>query len=107
MRKQLTVIALLAAATLSAKDIFVNTPQTTLLLGVEENKPVHISYYGEKITDANEVYRAFSIWEEAYPAFGLGNNFTHALSVKHADGNRRTELVYQADTQTKEGNANV
>ena len=107
MRKQLTVIALLAAATLPAKDIFVNTPQTTLLLGVEENKPVHISYYGEKITDANEVYRAFSIWEEAYPAFGLGNNFTPALSVKHADGNMSTELVYQSDTQTKEGNATV
>lgn len=107
MRKQLTVIALLAAATLPAKDIFVNTPQTTLLLGVEENKPVHISYYGEKITDANEVYRAFSIWEEAYPAFGLGNNFTPALSVKHADGNMSTELVYQSDTETKEGNATV
>ena len=107
MRKQLTVIALLAAATLPAKDIFVNTPRTTLLLGVEENKPVHISYYGEKITDANEVYRAFSIWEEAYPAFGLGNNFTPALSVKHADGNMSTELVYQSDTETKEGNATV
>ena len=107
MRKQLTVIAMLAAATLPAKDIFVNTPRTTLLLGVEENKPVHISYYGEKITDANEVYRAFSIWEEAYPAFGLGNNFTPALSVKHADGNMSTELVYQSDTETKEGNATV
>ena len=107
MRKQLTVIALLAAATLPAKDIFVNTPRTTLLLGVEENKPVHISYYGEKITDAHGGYRACSIWEEAYAGFGLGNNFTPALSVKHADGNMSTELVYQSDTETKEGNSTV
>ena len=32
MRKQLTILALLAAASLPAKDIFVNTPRTTLLL---------------------------------------------------------------------------
>ena len=107
MRKQLTAIALLAAATLPAKDIFVNTPQTTLLLSAEEDKPVHISYYGGKITDANEVYRAYSIWQDAYPAFGLDNTFIPALSVKHADGNMSTELVYVSDTQTKEANATV
>ena len=81
MRKQLTILALLAAASLPAKDIFVNTPRTTLLLKAEDNKPLHISYYGDKVTDAEEVYRAFSLWQEAYPAFGLGNDFIPALSA--------------------------
>ena len=44
MRKQLTILALLAAASLPAKDIFVNTPRTTLLLKAEDNKPLHISF---------------------------------------------------------------
>lgn len=107
MRKQLTILALLAAASLPAKDIFVNTPRTTLLLKAEDNKPLHISYYGDKVTDAEEVYRAFSLWQEAYPAFGLGNDFIPALSVRHADGNMSTELVYQSDKETKETNATV
>ena len=107
MRKQLTILALLAAASLPAQDIFVNTPRTTLLLKAEDNKPLHISYYGDKVTDAEEVYRAFSLWQEAYPAFGLGNDFIPALSVRHADGNMSTELVYQSDKETKEANATV
>ena len=47
MRKQLTILALLAAASLPAKDIFENTPRPTLLLKAEDNKTQHISYYGD------------------------------------------------------------
>ena len=39
MRKQLTVIALLAAATLPAKDIFVNTP----LVSEQQGQPANTS----------------------------------------------------------------
>lgn len=98
---------MLAAAALPAKDIFVNTPQTTLLLKAEEKQPLHVSYYGEKVSDAEAVYRAFSLWEEAYPAFGLGNEIIPALSVRHADGDMSTELVYESDKETKEANATV
>lgn len=105
MRITLSTIALLVAAVLPAKDIFVNTPQTTLLLKAEQGQPLHVSYYGERVSDAEEVYRAYSLWEEAYPAFGRGNYEINALSVRHADGNMSTELVYMSDTETRETNS--
>ena len=107
MRTRLTLIALLATTLLPAKDIFVSTPQTTLLLKAEEGKPLHVSYYGERISDAEQVYRAFSLWNEAYPAFGTSDTFVPALSVRHADGNMSTELVYQSDTEVKEANSTL
>ena len=90
-----------------AKDILVNTPNTTLLLKAEEGKPLHVSYYGEKISSVSQVYDAFSLWEEAYPAFGAGCQEITALDVKHADGNMSTELVYRSDAQQAEANATV
>lgn len=108
MKKTLFLAALLTAAVqLFAKDIFVNTPNTTLLLKAEENTPLHISYYGSKVTNADEVYMAYSLWEDAYPAFGLGCQDLTCLSVRHADGNMSTELVYVSDTERQEQNAKV
>ena len=101
------VLSLLAITILPAKDIYVNSPHTTLLLKAEEGKPLHVSYYGESVSDAEQVYRAYSLWEEAYPAFGLGNYDITALSVRHADGNMSTELIYQHDAVMSEGNSTV
>ena len=98
-------MTLLAAMTLPAKDIFVNTPHSTLLLKADEGQPLHVSYYGDRIDNAAQVYSAYSLWEDAYPAFGLGNGEINALSVRHADGNMSTELVYQSDTQSQEANS--
>ena len=108
MKKTLFLVALLTVAVqLFAKDIFVNTPNTTLLLKAEENTPLHISYYGSKVSNADEVYMAYSLWEDAYPAFGLGCQDLTCLSVRHADGNMSTELVYVNDTERQEPNAKV
>ena len=99
--------ALIAAGTLSAKDIVVNTPNTSLLLKAEEGQPLHISYYGERINTVAEVYDAYSLWEEAYPAFGAGCQEITTLSVRHFDGNMSTELTYVGDTSTREDHATV
>ena len=107
MRLSFLLLATVAAMPMLAKDILVNTPNTTLLLKAEEGKPLHVSYYGEKISNASQVYDAFSLWEEAYPAFGAGCQEITALDVKHADGNMSTELVYRSDAQQAEANATV
>ena len=107
MRLSFLLLATVAAMPMLAKDILVNTPNTTLLLKAEEGKPLHVSYYGEKISSVSQVYDAFSLWEEAYPAFGAGCQEITALDVKHADGNMSTELVYQSDAQQAEANATV
>lgn len=92
---------------LQAKDIYVNTPNTTLLLNASEGQPLHVSYYGARIGNAAEVYDAYSLWEPAYRAFGAGCQEQPCLSVRHADGNMSTELTYIGDTERKEENANV
>ena len=107
MRLSFLLLATVAAMPMLAKDILVNTPNTTLLLKAEEGKPLHVSYYGERISSVSQVYDAFSLWEEAYPAFGAGCQEITALDVKHADGNMSTELVYQSDAQQAEANATV
>lgn len=107
MRLSFLLLATVAAMPMLAKDILVNTPNTTLLLKAEEGKPLHVSYYGEKISNVSQVYDAFSLWEEAYPAFGAGCQEITALDVKHADGNMSTELVYRSDAQQAEANATV
>ena len=106
-RLSFLAMAVAAAISLQAKDIVVNTPNTTLLLRTSENQPVHISYYGERVENLHQVYNAYSLWQPAYPAFGAGCQEIPALSVKHADGNMSTELVYQSDTETSEANATV
>lgn len=101
-RFRLAVVAACAVLTVTAKDILVSTPNTSLLLKAEEGQPLHISYYGERIDGTDQVYAAYSLWEPAYPAFAGGGSNSYALGVRHADGNMSTELVYTGDRQTSE-----
>lgn len=91
----LAIIALTLCHTADAKDVFINTPNTTLMLAVNEGQSPRIHYYGSRLrTDqAHEVYDAMSINYDAYPAFGRNSFDETALSVTHADGNMSTELV--------------
>lgn len=91
----LSVLALTMSQTMSAKDVFVNTPKTTLMLAVNEGQTPRIHYYGSRIRpeQAHEVYDAMSINYDAYPAFGRNSFDETALSVTHSDGNMSTELV--------------
>ena len=91
----LSALALTMSQTISAKDVFVNTPKTTLMLAVNEGQTPRIHYYGSRIKaeQAHEVYDAMSINYDAYPAFGRNSFDETALSVTHSDGNMSTELV--------------
>lgn len=83
-----------------AKDIKVDTKNSTLLLKADEGQPLHVSYYGSHLNgDINQVYAAYSIWEEAYPTFGGETMKRTALSVKHFDGNMSTEMVVTGSTE--------
>ena len=81
--------------TVCAKDVFVNTPKTTLMLSVNDGETPRIQYYGSRLkaSQADEVYAARSLNQDAYPAFGRDSFDETALSVTHADGNMSTELV--------------
>ncbi len=90
-----------------ADDITVSTPNTTLLLNAQTGQPLRVSYYGSRVTRPAEVYDAYSLWEEAYPAFGRGCLDITALSVKHFDGNMSTELEVTGHEQTVDGNSHL
>ena len=97
----LSVLALTLTQTMSAKDVFVNTPKTTLMLAANEGQTPRIHYYGSRIKadQAHEVYDAMSINYDAYPAFGRNSFDETALSVTHFDGNMSTELVVTGSRQ--------
>lgn len=107
MKKLLILAALLTTATAWADDISVSTPQTTLLLSYTEGQPLHFAYYGERVEQTTDVYDAYSMWEDAYPAFGRGLLDPTALSVTHADGNMSTELVATGHEEKQEANATL
>ena len=91
----LSLLALTLCLAASAKDVFVNTPKTTLMLSVNEGRTPRIHYYGSRLRpeQAHEVYDAMSINYDAYSAFGRNSFDETALSVTHADGNMTTELA--------------
>ena len=97
----LSILALSLGLTASAKDVFVNTPKTTLMLAVNEGQTPRIHYYGSRIrpAQAQEIYDAMSINYDAYPAFGRNSYDETALSVTHADGNMSTELAITGSRQ--------
>ncbi|WP_044110295.1 alpha-galactosidase [Xylanibacter brevis] len=105
MKKIFSLLAfcplLFSVGKLSAKDVFVNTPKTTLMLSVNEGSTPRIHYYGSRIShsQAQEIYDAMSINYDAYPAFGRTSFDETALSVTHADGNMSTELAITGSRQ--------
>ena len=105
MKRILSLLALCSLlvpmSNLSAKDVFVNTPKTTLMLSVNEGSTPRIHYYGSRINagQAQEIYDAMSINYDAYPAFGRNSYDETALSVTHADGNMSTELAVTGSRQ--------
>ena len=91
----ISILALALCQTTDAKDVFVNTPKTTLMLSANEGQTPRIHYYGSRLKadQAHEVYDARSLDYDAYPAFGRNSFDETALSVTHSDGNMSTELV--------------
>jgi len=102
----LFMMAALATQMVQAEDVELNTPNSTLLLKADAGQPLHISYYGSRLTgDVSQVYDAYSLWEEAYPAFGGETLKQSALAIRHCDGNMSTELVVvDAKAVEKKGN---
>lgn len=107
--KTILSVMMMGAASFGAMadDIKVETPNTLMLLGCNNGEPLHFSYYGAKVKNTSEVYDAYSLWEDAYPAFGRGCMDQTALSVKHADGNMSTELEVVGHEEKTDGESKL
>ena len=82
----------------------IETANNTLLLQTDTDNRLLMTYFGAKLTDANE-YKLVStqnnqqdenggIFNHAYTPAGTWNLVEPALSITHADGNISTELLY-------------
>ena len=107
MKKLFMLMSLCVATIAQAADILVSTPASTMLLKADEGQPLRFAYYGERIDNASQVYDAYSLWEEAYPAFGRGCMDITALSVRHADGNMSTELAVTGSESRRDGESQL
>ena len=95
MKKGMILGLLLAAATtMQARQVVLQTKNTTMVLNVEENKQPRYVYYGAKLADYDlaNLQAPRNGRMDAYPAYGLNCPAEAALAMRHADGNLSTEL---------------
>ena len=95
--KKTMILGMLMAVSMSmqAKQVTIQTKNTTMVLEVENGKQPQYVYYGAKLSDYDlahlQVPRNGRM--DAYPAYGMNCPDEAALAMKHADGNMSTEMI--------------
>lgn len=90
-------ISTLIPSFVSAENVHISTPGTSLILDATEGKALRFLYYGDAVSP-NEVEAINSAHHsmEAYPVYGLSSSRETAMSVTHPDGNMTLDLVVKA-----------
>ena len=88
-------IFLVLALTTNAKQIVIQTKNTTMVLDVESNKQPLYVYYGTRLSnyDLQNLQIPRNGRMDAYPAYGMNCPAEAAIAMRHADGNMSTVLV--------------
>lgn len=105
-RMNLLLGALLLMGGLSAQNVCVSTPKTSLVLSAPAGGELKCLYYGSKLseTDLRNIGTVEAA-KTAYPVYGLSCPTEVALAVKHPDGNMTLELEVVKVTTGNEDNA--
>lgn len=94
---------------LTAGNILISTPNTSLGLVADEGKELKFVYYGAKINkndlDAHVESGAFLM--SAYPVYGMNTPSEDALAICHSDGNMSTALVVTGCARQQEGDRTI
>lgn len=100
----LTCVLLMTAGYAMAKgeaSYPVQTKNTTLLLEGAVGEPLKFIYYGPTPASLSEIYDSgTALRRNAYPTLGNDAPQSHALQVKHVDGNMSLELVVDGVAQS-------
>lgn len=103
MKKILFLACLMvSASTAWAKQVVIQTKNTTMVLDVETGKQPQYVYYGSKLSDYDlqNMQAARGGRMDAYPAYGMNCPAEAAVAMTHADGNMSTEL-FATDVTTQ------
>ena len=102
--KKAMILGMLLAVSMSmqAKQVTIQTKNTTMVLEVENGKQPQYVYFGAKLSDFDlaHLQAPHNGRMDAYPAYGMNCPAEAALAMKHADGNLSTAL-YVTGMETK------
>lgn len=101
--------ATMMTAPMSAENVSVSTPKTSLALDITKGKTLKFLYYGDRLNaaDVAQLQSAGTFGKDAYPVYGLSAEAQAALSVQHADGNLTLDMSVEGFEQVAEANAKV
>ena len=93
---------MVSASTAWAKQVVIQTKNTTMVLDVETGKQPQYVYYGAKLNDYDlqNLQAPRNGRMDAYPAYGMNCPAEVAVAMTHADGNMSTEL-FATDVTTQ------
>ena len=93
---------MVSASTAWAKQVVIQTKNTTMVLDVETGKQPQYVYYGAKLSDYDlqNLQAPRDGRMDAYPAYGMNCPAEAAVAMTHADGNMSTEL-FATDVTTQ------
>ena len=102
--KKILFLAFLMVSTSTAwaRQVVIQTRNTTMVLDVETGRQPQYVYYGAKLTDYDlqHLQGARGGRMDAYPAYGMNCPSEAAVAMTHADGNMSTEL-FASDVTTQ------
>ena len=102
--KKILFLAFLMVSTSTAwaRQVVIQTRNTTMVLDVETGRQPQYVYYGAKLTDYDlqHLQGASGGRMDAYPAYGMNCPAEAAVAMTHADGNMSTEL-FASDVTTQ------
>ncbi len=102
--KKILFLAFLMVSTSTAwaRQVVIQTRNTTMVLDVETGRQPQYVYYGAKLTDYDlkHLQGARGGRMDAYPAYGMNCPAEAAVAMTHADGNMSTEL-FASDVTTQ------
>lgn len=101
--------ATMMTAPMSAENVSVSTPKTSLALDITKGETLKFLYYGDRLNaaDVAQLQSAGTFGKDAYPVYGLSAEAQAALSVQHADGNLTLDMSVEGFEQVAEANAKV
>lgn len=101
--------ATIMAAPVSAENVSVSTPKTSLALDITKGETLKFLYYGDRLNaaDVAQLQSAGTSGKDAYPVYGLSGAAEAALSVQHADGNLTLDMSVEGFEEVAEANAKV
>ena len=111
MKKEFYLLAglTLLPTALSAENVCISTPRTSLVVNASEGQELKFVYYGEKLSgnDLKNIDDSGLPQFPAYPAYGMNCPSETALSVTHADGNLSTQMAVESTEMSTVGNATI